>query len=88
MLSGGNKNTKNPKYPLVRSRSPSLRGVGKLHINKALYQAALKYYNTRGGVDLGEIKVLMLAPTSKAAYCMLSRAIQYTVHWEYLHVSR
>ena len=62
-------------------------GVGKSHLTKALYQAALKYYNTRAGVDFGEIKVLMLAPTGKAAYCMLSRAIQYTVHWEYLHAS-
>ena len=35
---------------------------------KALYQAALKYYNTRAGVNFGKIKVLMLAPTGKAAY--------------------
>ena len=62
-------------------------GVGKSHLSEALYQAALKYYNTRAGVDFGEIKVLMLALTGKAAYCMSSRAIQYTVHWEYLHAS-
>ena len=62
-------------------------GVGKSHLTKALYQAALKYYNTRAGVDFGEIKVLMVAPTGKAAYCMLSRAIQYAVQWEYLHAS-
>ena len=61
--------------------------VGKSHLTKALYQAALKYYNTRADVDFGEIKVLMLAPTGKAAYCMSTRAIQYTVHWEYLHAS-
>ena len=33
-------------------------GVGKTHLTKALYQAALKYYNTRAGVDFTEIKVL------------------------------
>ena len=43
-------------------------GVGKSHLTKALYQAALKYYNTRAGVNFSEIKVLMLAPTGKAAY--------------------
>ena len=43
-------------------------GVGKTHLTKALYQAALKYYNTRAGVDFTEIKVLLLAPTGKAAY--------------------
>ena len=43
-------------------------GVGKSHLTKALYQAALKYYNTRTGVDFTEIKVLLLAPTGKAAY--------------------
>ena len=43
-------------------------GVGKSHVTKALYQAALKYYNTRAGDDFHQVKVLMLAPTGKAAY--------------------
>ena len=43
-------------------------GVGKSHLTKALYQAVLKYYNTRAGVDFSDIKVLLLAPTGKAAY--------------------
>ena len=43
-------------------------GVGKSHVTKALYQAALKYYNTRPGINFNETKVLMLAPTGKAAY--------------------
>ena len=38
------------------------------HVTKALYQAALKYYNTRPGIDFSQITVLMLAPTGKAAY--------------------
>ena len=43
-------------------------GVGKSHVTEALYQAALKYYNTRPGIDFSQTKVLMLAPTGKAAY--------------------
>ena len=42
-------------------------GVGKSHVTKALYQAAIKYCNTRAGVNFAETKVLMLAPTGKAA---------------------
>ena len=34
---------------------------GAGHLTKALYQAALKYYNTRAGVHFAEIKVLILA---------------------------
>ena len=33
-------------------------GVGKSHVTKALYQAALKYYNTRPGINFAETKVL------------------------------
>lgn len=43
-------------------------GVGKSHVTKALYQAALKYYNTRPEINFNETNVLMLAPTGKAAY--------------------
>lgn len=43
-------------------------GVGKSHVAKALYQAALKYYNTRPGINFNEAKVLMLTPAGKAAY--------------------
>ena len=42
-------------------------GVWKSVLRKALYQAALKYYNQRAGVDLTQVKVLLLAPTGKAA---------------------
>ena len=45
-------------------------GVAKSHLTKALYQAALKYYNTGG-----EIKVLMLARTGKAAYVIKGNTI-------------
>ena len=43
-------------------------GVGKSHLTKSLYQAALKYYNTRAGDDFHQVKILMLAPTGKAAF--------------------
>ena len=42
--------------------------VNHMHVTKALYQAALKYYNTRPGIDFSQTKVLMLAPTGKATY--------------------
>ena len=37
-----------------------------LNHTKALYQAALKYYNSNAGEDFQEIRVLLLAPTGKA----------------------
>jgi ATP-dependent DNA helicase PIF1 len=43
-------------------------GVGKSHLTKCLYQAALKFYNTRAGDDFHQVKILMLAPTGKAAF--------------------
>ena len=58
------KTTEEPFYCFLSGGA----GVGKSHLTKALYQAALKYYNTRAGVDFTEIKVLLLAPTGKAAY--------------------
>ena len=42
--------------------------MGKSHLTKALYQAALKFYNAREGEDSHDINVLLLAPTGKAAY--------------------
>ncbi|PFX12866.1 hypothetical protein AWC38_SpisGene23107 [Stylophora pistillata] len=42
-------------------------GVGKSHLLKALYQAALKYFNTRAGNDFHQIKVLLFGSTGKAA---------------------
>ena len=42
-------------------------GVGKSVVTKALYQAALKYYNQRAGVDFTQVKVILIAPTGKAA---------------------
>ena len=56
-------------------------GVGKSHVTKALYQAALKYYNTRPGIDFSQITVLMLAPTGKL------REIPYIVLLQYQQVS-
>jgi len=42
-------------------------GVGKSHLVKSLYQAALKY-NSRAGEDFSEVKILLLAPTGKTAF--------------------
>ena len=43
-------------------------GVGKSHVTKAIHQMAVKYYNKQAGEDFGQVKVLVLAPTGKAAY--------------------
>ena len=54
-------------------------GVGKSHLTKALYQAAFKYYNTRAGDDFHHIKVILLAPTGKAAYTIKGNTIHSTL---------
>ena len=54
-------------------------GVGKSHLTKALYQAALKYYNTRAGDDFHQIKVILLAPTEKAAYTIKRNTVHSTL---------
>ena len=54
-------------------------GAGKSHLTKTLYQAALKYYNTRAGDNFRQIKVLILAPTGKAAYNIKGNTIHSTL---------
>ncbi|CAH3031968.1 unnamed protein product, partial [Pocillopora meandrina] len=51
----------------------------KSHLTKALYQAALKYYNTRAGDDFHQIKVILLAPTGKAAYTIKGNTLHSTL---------
>ena len=58
------KTSENPFYCFLSGGA----GVGKSHLTKCLYQAALKYYNTKAGDDFHQVKILMLAPTGKAAY--------------------
>ncbi|CAB4032107.1 ATP-dependent DNA helicase PIF1, partial [Paramuricea clavata] len=58
------KTSDNPFYCFLSGGA----GVGKSHLTKCLYQAALKYYNTRAGDDFHQLKLLMLAPTGKAAF--------------------
>ena len=58
-------------------------GVGRSHLTKALYQAALKYYNSRAaGSNFNEIKTMLMAPTGKAAYNIKGalKAVQFTAH--------
>ena len=43
-------------------------GIGKSHLIKSIYQAALKYYNTRASDDFRRVHILLLAPTGKASY--------------------
>ena len=67
------KTSDDPSYCFLSGRA----GVGKSHLRRrrryfyltsASYQVAFKYYNTRAGVDFSKVKVLLLAPTGKAAY--------------------
>ena len=58
------KTSESPFYCFVSGGA----GVGKSHLTKSLYQAALKYYNSRAGDDFHQVKILMLAPTGKAAF--------------------
>ena len=50
-------------------------GVGKSHLIKSIYQAAIQSYNTKAGEDFHQIKVLLLAPTGKAAYIIKGNTI-------------
>ena len=50
-------------------------GVGKSHLIKSIYQAALKYYNSRAGEDFRRIQILLLASTGKAAYLIKGNTI-------------
>ena len=54
-------------------------GVGKSHLVKCLYQAALKYYNSRAGEDFNDVKILLLAPTGKAAFGIQGNTIHSTL---------
>ena len=50
-------------------------GVGKSHLTKSIYQAALKYYNSRQGEHFHQVHILPLAPTGKAAFLIKCNTI-------------
>ena len=50
-------------------------GVGISHLIKSIYQAAIKYYNTKAGEDFHQVKVMLLASTGKAAYIIKGNTI-------------
>ena len=50
-------------------------GVGKSHLIKSIFQAALKYYNARAGEDFRRVPILLLAPAGKAAYLIKGNTI-------------
>ena len=49
--------------------------MGKSHLTKSIYQAALKYYNSREGEDFHQVNILLLAPTGKAAFLIKGNTI-------------
>ena len=65
------KTTDSPFYSFLSGGG----GVGKSHLTKSIYQAALKYYNTRAGEDFHQVKILLLAPTGKAAFIIKGNTI-------------
>ena len=65
------KTSDDPFYCFLRGGA----GAGKSHLTNCLYQAVLKYYDTRAGVDFHQVKILMLAPTGKAAFNIKGNAI-------------
>ena len=50
-------------------------GVGKSHLTKSIYQAALKYNNSHEGEDFHQVNILLLAPTGKAAFLIKGNTI-------------
>ena len=54
-------------------------GVGKSQLIKSLYQAALKYYNSKAGENFNEVKILLLASTGKAAFGIKGSTIHSTL---------
>ncbi len=55
-------------------------GVGKTRVLKAVYQALLKHYNTAEGEDPEAIRVLLAAPTGKAAYLIKGNTVHAAFH--------
>ena len=49
--------------------------MGKSHLTKSIYQAALKYSNSREGEDFHQVNILILAPTGKAAFLIKGNTI-------------
>ena len=50
-------------------------GVGKSHLSSAIYQQLLRLYNTTAGEDHEHLRILVMAPTGKAAHIMQGMTI-------------
>ena len=55
-------------------------GVGKTAVVTAVYQMAIRHLNKRAGVNPDEIKVLLGAPTGKAAYLIHGLTLHSLLH--------
>ena len=58
------KTDKNPFYFFISGGA----GVGKSHVLKTLYQALVRYFDKIPGENPDDLKVIIAAPTGKAAY--------------------
>ncbi|MES9882338.1 MAG: AAA family ATPase [Sedimenticola sp.] len=66
------KRTDTPFYAFLSGGA----GVGKSRVLTAIYQAAMKYYNSIPGTDYNTRHVMVIAPTGKAAYNVAGNTIQ------------
>lgn len=67
-------NNHNKRRPLHLFLSDGV-GIGKTMTTKLLYQCILKYENSQPGKDHTTLKILLLAPTGKAAFFIQGNTI-------------
>ena len=65
------KNSSKPFYKFLSGGA----GVGKSYLVNALYQTALKYFNSKQNSDFKTRSIMLVAPTGKAAYFIKGNTI-------------
>ena len=63
-------------------------GVGKTLTTKAIYQQLLKIYNRDAGDDFESLKVLVMAPTGKAAHLIQGSTIHSALSAQFNRITR
>ena len=55
-------------------------GVGKMQVDKAIYQSMERYYSWQPGVDPNKAHCIVLAPTGMAAYHIKGNTLHSGLH--------